>query len=361
MRAVRRQARRRRTTHAAASYIATASTRYSVNSISWNVRNRLGGYAAPVLESAHGPSIAKWFSLGDDATLTGPVARGELGQVWRLMTSGGVWAVKEPFEPKSETDAREEADIQELALASGVLTPRVVRSADGGVSMDIGASRVTVCEWVDLKDRNRYLEPTAVGGLIASLHRIPFPELRPEDPWYREPITGERWDELVRHLSAARAPFAGALASYRDELVALGDLVEPPTALRTCHRDLWADNVRATVAGGICVFDWENFGLADPSQELALVLFEFGAGDARRIRTIHDAYANAGGPGHVTERATFSMLIAQLGHIGEAGCRQWLGHPDSSAEREHAAAWVGEFLGEPLSRDAIDAILDAVR
>jgi hypothetical protein len=37
------------------------------------------------------------------------------------------------------------------------------------------------------------------------------------------------------------------------------------------------------------------------------------------------------------------MLIAQLGHIGEAGCMQWLTAEASSPEREHAATWVGEF------------------
>jgi Phosphotransferase enzyme family len=189
---------------------------------------------------------------------------------------------------------------------------------------------------------------------------VPFPELRPEDPWYREPITSERWDELVRDLTSARAPFANGLASYGDELVALSELVEPPSALQTCHRDLWADNVRATFDGRICVFDWENFGLADPSHELRLVLFEFGAGEAERARSIHEAYVDAGGPAGVKGRATFSMLIAQLGHIGEAGCRQWLGSVESSPERDHAAGWVGEFLGQPLSRDAIDSILEAI-
>ena len=55
-----------------------------------------------MLESSYASFIAERFSLGDRATLTGPVARGELGQVWRLTTPNGRWAVKEPFQPKSE-------------------------------------------------------------------------------------------------------------------------------------------------------------------------------------------------------------------------------------------------------------------
>jgi hypothetical protein len=55
------------------------------------------------------------------------------------------------------------------------------------------------------------------------------------------------------------------------------------------------------------------------------------------------------------------MLIGQLGHIGEAGCRQWLAAGATSPQREHAATWVGEFLAQPLSRETIDGILDAIR
>lgn len=91
------------------------------------------------------------------------------------------------------------------------------------------------------------------------------------------------------------------------------------------------------------------------------MLFEFGAADAERARAIYRAYIDNGGPGRVTDRRTFSMLIAQLGHIGEAGCVQWLTADASSPERGHAATWVGEFLAQPLSLEAIDGILDAIR
>lgn len=313
-----------------------------------------------MLKSSHASLIAQRFSLGDHATMTGPVARGELGQVWRLTTSTGAWAVKEPFEPKSEAELREEAEVQEIAWAAGIPTPGIVRSADGSVSLEVGDVGICVYEWVDILDREPRLDPVAVGRLIAAIHQLPLPELRGEDPWYREPIPGESWDAILRDLTAAGAPFADGLASYRDELVALGALVEPPMVLQTCHRDLWADNLRATANGTLCVFDWENFGLADPGQELCLVLFEFGAGEAARTRAVYQAYVEAGGPGRVVGRSSFSMLVAQLGHIGEAGCRQWLAAGVSSPEREHAAAWVEEFLASPLSRDSIAEILDAI-
>jgi aminoglycoside phosphotransferase (APT) family kinase protein len=313
-----------------------------------------------VLDPSYAAFIAERFSLGNNATLTGPVARGELGQVWRLTTSIGTWAVKEPFEPKSEAESREEATIQEIARDAGIPTPEVQRAAGGDVSLAVGDVRVCVNAWVDILERDPALDPVAVGLLVASIHQVRFPDIRGEDPWYREPITAERWDELARDLHAAGAPFADELASYRDELTALGAIVESPSVLQTCHRDLWADNLRATGDGALCVFDWENFGLADPGQELCLVLFEFGAGDTARTRTIYETYVETRGPGRVEAPRAFSMLIAQLGHIGEAGCTQWLAAAASSPQREHAETWVGEFLSQPLSRETIDGILDAI-
>ena len=92
-------------------------------------------------------------------------------------------------------------------------------------------------------------------------------------------------------------PFADHLADYVDELVALEALLDPLPADRTCHRDLWADNVRGLRGGGLCVFDWDSCGPGSQSEELALVLFEFGRGEAPRHRALRDAYRDAGGPG----------------------------------------------------------------
>ena len=44
--------------------------------------------------------VAVCFGLGCDAVISGPVARGELGQVWRIDTSQGRWAVKESFDAR---------------------------------------------------------------------------------------------------------------------------------------------------------------------------------------------------------------------------------------------------------------------
>ena len=312
-----------------------------------------------MLSDADAREIADRFGLGDHPALTGPVARGELGRVWRLTTTRGAWAVKESFERTSHAEAVDAADHQDAARAAGIPVPALERTADGEVLVDVGTAQVRMYEWVDLADPDRWIDPVAVGRLVAAIHHVDHVGATGVDGWYTDPVGAAAWDDLIRQLGTDGADLAGQLAALRDELVALEAILEPPTQLETCHRDLFADNLRMTTAGPLCVIDWENSGLADPSQELAVVLFEFGCGDAARVRTLYDAYRDAGGPGTIQRRGDFSMLIAQLGHIGALACRDWL-DPAQRHDRDRHAGRIAEFVSDPVTRDVIDAMLDAV-
>jgi hypothetical protein len=147
----------------------------------------------------------------------------------------------------------------------------------------------------------------------------------------------------------------------RDELVALEGLLAPARHLQTCHRDLFADNVLGTPDGGVCVIDWENSGPADPSQELACVVFEFARADPGRARALTQAYRDGGGPAAVSRRGHFSMLIAQLGHIIEIAAADWLEPNVRSPERADAAAWIAESLDEPHTRELLATLLAVIR
>jgi Ser/Thr protein kinase RdoA (MazF antagonist) len=269
--------------------------------------------------------------------------------------------VKVPFRQSSEDDVRAATAFQEAACAAGVPAPRVRRATDGSVFAAVDGTQVRMYEWVDLRDPDSMLDAAQVGAVVAAIHRASVPDLSQLDPWYHQPIGAERWDHLIEQLRAAGAPFAGRLADLRDELVALETWIEAPQMLRTCHRDLWADNVLPTADGGLCVIDWENSGPADPSQELGCVLFEFARGDKGRARALTAAYHDAGGPGTVDRRGHFSMLIAQLGHITELAGTDWLTPNPRSPNRADSAAWIGEVLDEPHTRELLDAILRAAR
>lgn len=305
-------------------------------------------------------AVGNVFGLGPNPALAGPVARGEVGQVWRLTSAAGDWAVKEAFEPPLVAEAENDAALQELVAAAGVRVPTVTRAVDGRVLADICGSLVRVYSWVDLAERDPLVDPIEVAAVVASIHRVVHHDGNGVHPWYTDPVGADRWDELVAQLRVVDAPCAELLAEQRDELVALESLLEPPGQLQACHRDLFADNVLSTSDGELCVIDWENSGLADPGQELALVLFEYGRGDPARTRLLYQSYVEMGGPGRVRGPGDFSMLIAQLGHIGELSCRSWL-DPARVTERERNQGRISEFLDDRLTLASIDAILHAIR
>lgn len=306
------------------------------------------------------PAIIATFGLGSSGRLSdGPVARGRLGAIWRLDTDGGAWAVKQVTSTDADelTEILEGVTFQEAAREASVPTPTVRRTTAGDVLADLGTVRVRVHGWVDLAAPARDLDPVEIGGLVARLHRVPFRGTVGVDAWYAAPVGERRWTELVAELRAHRAPFAEHVEALLPEIGSLEALLGgPPRDLRTCHRDLWADNVRRTPGGGLCVFDFDNAGLADPSQELAAMLVEYAGMDRSRSRAIQAAYADAGGPGRVTGPADFAMAIAQLTHILEAGCRGWLAATTEAGQADNEA-WIHEYLDEPLTFRQIDVLL----
>ena len=301
------------------------------------------------------------FGLGREGIFSeGPVASGKLGSIWRLTSDLGSWAVKEADREMRVGELEEIEDgsrFQEAAGEAGVPVPSVVRTVGGDLFASVGDTRVRVNGWVDLEPPDIRLDPAAVGQLVGRLHRVPFAGSIPLDPWYASPVGERRWRARLAALHAARAPFADDLEGLLPEMLAVESLIDDgPGTLRTCHRDLWADNVRRTGDGGLCVFDFDNAGLADPSRELAAVLVEYAGHDAARARRLRDAYEDAGGPGRVEAPRDFSMVIAQLHHIADEACRRWLASSDDEARADNEA-WAREYLDRPVTRDQVEALL----
>ena len=307
------------------------------------------------------PAIVAAFDLGSATRLSdGPVAQGRLGSIWRLDTDDGSWAVKRLGQTDDDElrEIEDGARFQERAVAAGLPTPAVRRTRNGELIATIDGARVRVHAWVDLDAPRLDLDAERLGGLLAALHLIEFEGRAGLHPWYTEPVGASRWCELVALLRERQAPFVEELGALIPGLVELeSHLGGMPRALRTCHRDLWADNVRRTRDGAICVFDFDNAGLADPSQELALVLVEFAGDDPARANSIQKAYADAGGPGTIESSADFAMVIAQLSHIVEEGCRRWLASTDDAARADNEG-WVREFIDRPLTPALIDGLLE---
>lgn len=304
--------------------------------------------------------ITTAFALGTPLDWSGPVSRGEQGDVHRLRTERGEWAVKRSFGPVEEADVTDSTAFAAAAARAGVPTPAARRTNDGAVLVATDDGPLRVHDWVDLAEVDPWLDPVGVGELVAALHGCGFRGRSGVHPWYSEPVGEDRWRQLADALAAAAAPFAADLDTLLPEILALEALLEPPDSLRTCHRDLFEDNLRQTTAGGLCVIDWDNAGNADPAHELAMLLYDIGCGEPERARRLYTAYRDAGGPAELVRPGQFSMAIATLGHINERACVRWLAAPPGDPERDRMAGLFGEFVGRPVTMESIDRTLAAL-
>jgi Ser/Thr protein kinase RdoA (MazF antagonist) len=313
-----------------------------------------------VLDETCGGAVADRFGLGHHARLDGPVAYGRLGEIWRLATARGVFAVKHAHHAISVEDAELDAAYQDSVRVAGVPMPAVVRGVDGSVVADVGGDQVRVYEWVDVLPSDRRLELGEWGRVLAAIHSVVVPIDGAVDGWYVEPVGVETWQELVVRLRKEDAPFVDRLAAALPDVVETEAILTSPRQVQVCHQDLWAYNVRRTPGGGIVVLDWENSGPGDVNGELGCALFEYGLGEPDRMRTLYTAYLEAGGRGRLADRGDLTMLVAQLGNIARVGCERWL-TSSTAQERARNADWVAEFLDEPVTLQTVDRILLAVQ
>lgn len=154
--------------------------------------------------------LARSFGLGGAPRLSdGPVARGKQGLVWQLETTEGRWAVKVPLRACSEEEVRASTAFHEAAYAAGVPTPAVRRTMEGEVFAPFGdGGQARVYEWVDLLAPDPGLDPGQVGAAVAGIHQVAVtvPDEGEVDPWYRDPVGADRWDQLVEQLTRGGPP-----------------------------------------------------------------------------------------------------------------------------------------------------------
>jgi hypothetical protein len=87
--------------------------------------------------------------------------------------------------------------------------------------------------------------------------------------------------------------------------------------------------------------------------------FDRSSEDEVRWATAFQEAACAAGVPAPRVRGHFSMLIAQLGHITEIAGTDWLKPNPRSPTRADSAAWIGEILDEPHTRELLETILAA--
>ena len=312
-----------------------------------------------MLTAATAQDVADAYGLEGSATLTGPVARGQLGQVWRLDTEAGTHAVKEWFATPDLAAMSRDADLVAAALAEGVVTPRIVHTTTGAVATTVADTAVRVFEWVDLRGPMRGLDPAAVGATLAALHRAGPPTDEPVDNWFATASESSAGVSCTSGSSTSRRPSPGtsvpSSTSSSPSSPSSSRTSRPSSATATCG----PTTCSPPRTGGSASSTSRTSARPTRARSSRWCSSSSATTTRRERDCIHTAYRDAGGPGRVTRRGHFTMLVAEQAHIGQLACSRWVG-ASSESERERLATWFLEIPDDPVTLPRIDRVLAAV-
>jgi Ser/Thr protein kinase RdoA (MazF antagonist) len=184
----------------------------------------------------HIAAVVHMFGRGSLHSDPREIARGEIGRVFRVETSSGIWALKEYLTPTGAAgDLQLEGRFMHAAREAGVAVPRPCRTSEGRTVAVVGGVRWKAFEWIDVIGK-----PSAaqVGETVARLHGIGWHSNEAVLPWYTQRSAEGTWQELA-NLSHGQ-DWDALLGRHLAELIAQDQIVAgaemPPS--RICHRDI---------------------------------------------------------------------------------------------------------------------------
>jgi Ser/Thr protein kinase RdoA (MazF antagonist) len=331
-----------------------------------------------------GPTMLDWttlaqrFDLGPAREAPRYVTRGAMGEIWRLDTSRGRWAVKWQFPWAPDNPRPADLPVQQAAERAGIPLPRPVTTPDGDAVADVGGRPARVYAWADLGPALRPPAPVwaaaEAGRLLGLLHALALSPAEAADPWYVHPPEPDTWPALIARARRAGACWAADLDRAQPLIAELaGRIVPQDGTLIVCHRDFHPGNVfpAAGAERSLVVLDWENCGALDPRREFGDAVLEWAYGhqhepsrshqpfDAGAARALLAGYRSAGAPEPRPDESCFATSIAARVNLLAAMADQALTDPEHRDFAEERVTWLlrTELPGLPYG---IDAALDAV-
>ncbi|MDH6546642.1 hypothetical protein M2161_008443 [Streptomyces sp. SAI-133] len=315
-----------------------------------------------------GAFIADAYGLGAGTWTMTPVARGALGQIWKLSGNGTAWAVKELLFEKDEPDVGAESALRDAAGTLGVSAPRLLPDRTGARVVRLPEGSWTkLYDWVDGTPADPS-DPELLswcGRTLALLHRAGEGATGTPSGWYEECPRDVAWAELLEKAERAGLPWVRELRAFVATTAAeLGRHVSPsaPGDVVTSHLDVRPHNVLVGADGPV-LLDWDNAGPVSAERELARALYVWSGGedlDTEAARRIVRAYRAAGGRAVVKGVDAFSMLFATfLNYVYvQAGCA--VDPAVTDEQREFASRETAHLLGCPPDMATVLRLTEAV-
>lgn len=224
--------------------------------------------------------VAERFGLGIVEGVGEYVARGVSGEIFRLDTSAGRWALKRMLAAPDPEQIETAVRLQDAARAAGVRSPRTIRASGGAVLAAVDDQLWQVSEWVEADaDAPDLFAPDrlrALGEALARIHSLRLSPPHDVVPWLTTAPTADAWARLCADVQESDVTWAAEFLALRPELRRLSELVAstPPSGAVLSHCDLGPANV-AVAGGRLLVLDWERAGAIPPMQELGYVLVQW--------------------------------------------------------------------------------------
>lgn len=317
------------------------------------------------VNEAMAAAVAEAFGLGAVTGSAAYVTRGAMGEIYRLDTDRGAWAVKRLFPWDEPWERPFDVEVQLRASAAGIPLPRPCQTSDGRAAVRVEDRFMRAYEWVDV--REPLPAPVApdvaerVGFLLGTLHRLAITATGPVDSWYTAAPSPVQWDALLARGQHVGAPWVDALAEQRSALLAMGDFIAERDAgpAITCHRDFDVTNVLPHADGDLVVLDWESSGPLHPDGEVAYVLLCWTSVDGRidpaAAHALLWTYRGAGAPDPRLTQASFNVAVATQLNFLRLLVEQSLDDPD---HRAYADSRIPSILSgcRPLSAAVHSAV-----
>lgn len=275
-------------------------------------------------------AVCAAFDLGRPVEAPTFVARGAMGEVWKVVTETGAWAAKSLFEWVEPPARPTDVDVQLAAHAAGIRLPLPILAAGGAAVVGVSGRRHRVYEWVDL-DASLALPATPAraaeaGALLGRLHQLDVDAEDEVDDWYTTAAPAGELAAIGERATASGRPWAPAFVEALPVVeVLLRYVADEHAEARLCHRDVNPSNLLPAAGDGpLVVLDWENCGPLAPDEELASAMQVWTSGGEARLesaRALLDAYRAVGGDADLDPGRSWSMAVCTsvnfLAHMGE--------------------------------------------